>query len=152
MMVCPSSLRVSSDRSTWFLPTMPRARFPWKAPADALPCATSIQSCLQSRRRSRFDISVEQTSDCPAPLRVGVCQDAGVAPRTSPSVADALARLSAQGREDRLRHLEVLPPREGRVTAWPEWVDDGLVQAWRARGIERPWSHQVAAAQAAYDG
>ncbi|HEX6877606.1 MAG TPA: DEAD/DEAH box helicase, partial [Nocardioidaceae bacterium] len=73
-------------------------------------------------------------------------------PRTSPSVADALSRLSARGREDRLRHLEVLPPREGRVTSWPDWVDDGLVRAWRARGIERPWSHQVAAAEAAYDG
>ncbi|HET7531887.1 MAG TPA: DEAD/DEAH box helicase, partial [Nocardioidaceae bacterium] len=75
-----------------------------------------------------------------------------MAPRTQQSVADALHRLSGQGREDRLTHLEVLPPRQGRTAEWPGWADARLVEAWRARGIERPWSHQSAAAEAAYGG
>ena len=72
--------------------------------------------------------------------------------RTRSSVADALHRLSGGGREDRLTHLEVLPPREGRRTEWPAWVDERLVGAWRSRGVERPWTHQTEAAGAAYDG
>lgn len=72
--------------------------------------------------------------------------------RTRSSVADALNRLSGSGREDRLTHLEVLPPREGRRTAWPPWVDPRLVEAWQGRGVERPWTHQTEAAQTAYDG
>ena len=75
-----------------------------------------------------------------------------MAPRTQQSVADALERLSSQGREDRLTHLEVLPPRQGRRAAWPAWTDPRLVDAWRSRGIEQPWSHQSAAAEAAYGG
>ncbi len=75
-----------------------------------------------------------------------------VAPRTQQSVAEALDRLSGQGREDRLTHLEILPPRVGRPCAWPSWTDERLVEAWRARGIERPWTHQSAAAEAAYAG
>ena len=75
-----------------------------------------------------------------------------MAPRTHQSVAEALDRLSGQGREDRLTHLEVLPPRHGRPTAWPTWTDPRLVEAWRDRGIDQPWSHQSAAAEAAYAG
>ena len=75
-----------------------------------------------------------------------------MASRTQHSVADALHRLSGQGREERLTHLEVLPPRAGRAVEWPTWARPELVEAWRTRGIERPWSHQVEAAQAAHDG
>jgi DEAD/DEAH box helicase domain-containing protein len=74
-----------------------------------------------------------------------------VAPRTQ-SVADTLDRLSGPGREDRLTHLEVLPPRQGRTASWPDWSHPALVDAWRSRGIEQPWTHQAAAAEAAHDG
>jgi DEAD/DEAH box helicase domain-containing protein len=67
-------------------------------------------------------------------------------------MADALDRLSGRGREERLMHLELLPPRTGRSTDWPTWADARLVDAWRARGIDRPWVHQRVAAEAAYDG
>jgi len=74
-----------------------------------------------------------------------------VASRTQHSVAEALHRLSGQGREERLTHLEVLPPRSGRAAEWPAWTRPELVEAWRSRGIERPWSHQAEAAQAAHE-
>jgi DEAD/DEAH box helicase domain-containing protein len=67
-------------------------------------------------------------------------------------VADALDRLSSAGRADRLTHLEVLPARDGRHAPWPAWTDPRLVDAWRSRGIERPWAHQVEAAEAARAG
>ncbi|HEX6247919.1 MAG TPA: DEAD/DEAH box helicase [Nocardioidaceae bacterium] len=75
-----------------------------------------------------------------------------MASRTRPSVAEALERLSGQGREERLTHLEVLPPRPARTAAWPTWADERLVEAWRARGIDQPWTHQRVAADAAHAG
>ncbi len=66
---------------------------------------------------------------------------------------DLVDRLAAvPGREDRLRHLEVLPPRAAGDADWPDWVPDELRTAFAARGVERPWQHQVAAADAAHAG
>ncbi|HSV37170.1 MAG TPA: DEAD/DEAH box helicase [Nocardioidaceae bacterium] len=76
-------------------------------------------------------------------------------PDTSPrpSVAEVVDRLTAAaGRDDRLTHLEVMPARPGIRADWPSWLPPALVSAWQSRGIERPWSHQVEAAQAAYEG
>ena len=71
-------------------------------------------------------------------------------PRSAAQLVERLVLPS--GREDRLTHLEVLPPRTGRRTNWPEWAAPGLVQAWAARGIETPWTHQAEAAEAAHSG
>ena len=69
------------------------------------------------------------------------------------SVPDLVSRLTLPaGREDRLTHLEVLPPRAGRRTEWPAWSAPELVQAWARRGIEAPWTHQAEAAEAAHSG
>ncbi len=68
-------------------------------------------------------------------------------------VAELVDRLaSVPGREDRLRHLETLPPRPAVHADWPEWADGEVVAAFRARGIDRPWQHQAAAADAAHHG
>lgn len=74
----------------------------------------------------------------------------GSRPRAVRDVVDRLAAVP--GREDRLRHLEVLPAREAVPADWPEWADAGVVAAFRARGIERPWRHQAVAAEAAREG
>ncbi|MGI9156291.1 MAG: DEAD/DEAH box helicase [Marmoricola sp.] len=63
-------------------------------------------------------------------------------------LADRLAGPVA--REDRLTHLEVLPARTGHHASWPLWANAALVSAWSARGIEAPWTHQVAAAELAH--
>ena len=56
------------------------------------------------------------------------------------------------GREDRLTHLEVLPPRVSSAAAWPEWTSPVVRSAFEARGISAPWLHQAAAADAAHAG
>jgi DEAD/DEAH box helicase domain-containing protein len=68
--------------------------------------------------------------------------------------ADALADLLVRGtdRGERLTHVEVIPPREGTRAQWPDWAPGALVDAWGSCGIERPWLHQVKAAEAAHSG
>ncbi|OLO82758.1 DEAD/DEAH box helicase [Actinomyces naeslundii] len=59
---------------------------------------------------------------------------------------------SIGGRDGRLVHLQRAPARPGRHSDWPEWADPNLVAAYRRIGVERPWTHQVAAAQSAHAG
>ena len=59
---------------------------------------------------------------------------------------------SIGGRDGRLVHLQRTPARPGRHADWPEWADPDLVAAYRRLGVERPWTHQVAAAQSAHTG
>ncbi len=54
--------------------------------------------------------------------------------------------------EHPLRHVADLPARRGRPQGWPQWADPDLVRALHDRGIEAPWSHQLAAANLAHDG
>ena len=71
----------------------------------------------------------------------------------SQSIAALVARLSAvPGREGRLTHLEVRPSRPARHADWPAWAAPSLVEAYVARGLAQPWSHQVDAAEAAWTG
>ena len=56
------------------------------------------------------------------------------------------------GREDRLTHLEVLPPRVSSAAPWPAWTHPSVRSAFEARGITAPWVHQAAAADAAHAG
>ncbi|MFD0805892.1 DEAD/DEAH box helicase [Nocardioides caeni] len=67
--------------------------------------------------------------------------------------AALLDRLVAlPGRADRLTHRAVRPARAAEHVAWPAWADAELVASYGRRGVERPWSHQVAAAEAAHRG
>ena len=59
---------------------------------------------------------------------------------------------SIGGRDGRLVHLQRTPARPGRHADWAEWTDPDLVAAYRRLGVERPWTHQVAAAQSAHAG
>ena len=53
---------------------------------------------------------------------------------------------------DCLTHVERVPPRAGSNADWPLWVPADLRAALRARGVERPWSHQATAADLAHAG
>ncbi|GAA4724316.1 DEAD/DEAH box helicase [Isoptericola chiayiensis] len=71
--------------------------------------------------------------------------------RAEPTPADhpLLDVLTAHGaRADRLTHVRTLPARTGEHSDWPAWADPGLVAGYRALGVERPWRHQVEAADA----
>lgn len=51
-----------------------------------------------------------------------------------------------------LTHVEPVPARSGRQAPWPDWVDPVLRGRWSAAGIDSPWTHQAAAAEAAHAG
>ncbi|MHC1480721.1 DEAD/DEAH box helicase [Frateuria aurantia] len=69
-------------------------------------------------------------------------------PRDSQSLAASLRRRYA----DRITGVMDLPAREGRYAPLPETLPEGLRQALRQRGIERLYSHQAEAWQAATAG
>ncbi|WP_225227457.1 DEAD/DEAH box helicase [Oerskovia gallyi] len=60
--------------------------------------------------------------------------------------------LAGGRRADRLTHVEHLPGRPGQQADWPGWADASLVAGYRSLGVERPWAHQVEAAEAAWSG
>ena len=74
--------------------------------------------------------------------------------RDRPSgLGPVIDRLSAvPGREDRLTHLEVLPRRAAVYAEWPAWAAPDVVASLGRLGIDRPWQHQVVAAEAAREG
>ncbi len=66
---------------------------------------------------------------------------------------DLLEVLLAGGaRAERMTHVERIPARPGRATDWPGWADPALVSGYRLLGVERPWEHQVLAADAVWSG
>ncbi len=85
-----------------------------------------------------------------------VCQTSCVTPPgTHPDTwaTGLLDRLtSARGRDDRLTHLELLPPRPAEISEWPGWVPAAVREAYAGRGVSHPWRHQVLAAEEAWAG
>lgn len=51
-----------------------------------------------------------------------------------------------------ITHVEQIPWRPGRPTAWPGWVPGEVRDVLAGRGIDRPWSHQAEAAELAHSG
>lgn len=61
--------------------------------------------------------------------------------------------LTAHGaRADRLTHARTLPARVAEHADWPGWADPDLVAGYRTLGVDRPWRHQVEAADAVHRG
>ncbi|MFJ6212282.1 DEAD/DEAH box helicase [Streptomyces sp. NPDC092296] len=74
-------------------------------------------------------------------------------PPSSRPPAAALTRLSStRGRQDRLTHTEHLPARPGSHAEWPSGIRTEVVEAARALGMERPWTHQARAMELALAG
>jgi len=61
-------------------------------------------------------------------------------------------RLTRGRRASRVTHVEWVPARPGQAEEWPAWVPDWLVKRLRDHGVERPWRHQVAAAELVRSG
>ena len=53
---------------------------------------------------------------------------------------------------EHVTHTHHRPARPGRPVAWPDWVGTEVREAFGRRGIRQPWTHQVAAAEAAHAG
>ncbi|NED95748.1 DEAD/DEAH box helicase [Phytoactinopolyspora alkaliphila] len=62
------------------------------------------------------------------------------------------ALLSGPHREGRVTHVESIPARAARTSAWPGWVDPVVRSRYESAGIHEPWTHQVDAANAAWEG
>ena len=60
--------------------------------------------------------------------------------------------LAGGTRAERATHVRHLPAREGVRADWPAWADPGLVGGYRSLGVERPWAHQVEAAESVWSG
>src|SRR5437763_7450173 len=77
-----------------------------------------------------------------------------VPPRTPDAVTrDPLDRLLLpSGRAERVTHVERIPARSAQTAAWPDWASDLVVSRFQGAGVVEPWSHQVAAADAAWAG
>jgi DEAD/DEAH box helicase domain-containing protein len=74
-------------------------------------------------------------------------------PRSAGSAATLLGRLCLDPtRAERVTHVEHVPARTGRRTDWPAWAAPLLVDRLRLAGVERPWEHQVQAAELAHGG
>lgn len=72
---------------------------------------------------------------------------------SGPSPSDllgVLGRLSAN--DDRLLGSVTLPGRCAQFASWPSWVCPAVVEAWRRRGVARPWIHQRRALDALRGG
>jgi len=65
---------------------------------------------------------------------------------------EALARLSAGRRRDRLVHVHEVPARPAQVAPWPEWLCPSVRSAFTSSGITALWSHQREAADLVHGG
>jgi DEAD/DEAH box helicase domain-containing protein len=64
----------------------------------------------------------------------------------------ALGILLGDAGAGRPVHVEHIPARAGRHVPWPRWVPAEVTDAFAARGISAPWSHQALAADHARAG
>jgi DEAD/DEAH box helicase domain-containing protein len=80
----------------------------------------------------------------------------GLAVRASPTletVQEALGALVARYRADEvLTAVRHIPAREAQFRAMPAWVRPELAAAYHAKGIEKLYTHQAAAAELAHAG
>jgi DEAD/DEAH box helicase domain-containing protein len=60
--------------------------------------------------------------------------------------------MRSQRHRERITHVEHLEARASASADWPVWVPPDLVASFQARGVERPWTHQAAAAELAWSG
>ena len=108
--------------------------------------------------RTRVDGAEPLTGLGPTDRVGALCHTATVEPAAQggadASAPDALALLRAlsSGRDDRLRHVEVIPARPGRRAAYPAWVAPPVREAFVRGGIETLWRHQARGARAAWSG
>src|SRR3954470_15583794 len=114
----------------------------------------------EARRLGHRELSVEASAETSpetppeVPLEVKPSLEVDLRPASaaqSTSLPSPVARLvAAPGRAGRLLHVRSLPGRPGTVAGWPAWVEPAVITALRQAGIDRPWRHQVEAAEAAW--
>ena len=86
--------------------------------------------------------------------RIAYVREVSSAPRpTAAQVGGPLRSLLLDARRAAaVTHVEVIPARVGRRADWPAWAAPLLVSRLQAKGIDRPWTHQVLTAEYAHAG
>ncbi len=69
-----------------------------------------------------------------------------------PANSSLIALLGGGEHPAQLQHVRHIPARQAVTVPWPPWVHQDLVEAYSLLGVDSPWRHQVAGAQAAHDG
>ena len=72
--------------------------------------------------------------------------------RTAEEILRRLVFLGGPSRAESAVHVEHIEAREPSYADWPEWADPLLIERLRANGVDRPWSHQVEAAELLHAG
>ena len=67
----------------------------------------------------------------------------GLLRRTLAGVDDSLSPVT---------YATVISSQTAQFAAWPDWADPAVVSAFRERGVTRPWTHQMQAADHAHAG
>ncbi|MFC7675027.1 DEAD/DEAH box helicase [Mycolicibacterium sp. GCM10028919] len=75
----------------------------------------------------------------------------GLAPDFGRELLDC-AVAGGEADEYPLRHVADLAARSARKSPWPHWAPRDVVDAFIARGVTEPWTHQVTAADLAHSG
>ncbi len=73
----------------------------------------------------------------------------------TPTFGSELLRRSIAGTDPStspVTHMSVIGSRAATFADWPEWVPADLLAAFGADGIDKPWVHQVTAAEHAFQG
>lgn len=60
--------------------------------------------------------------------------------------------LAGGRRAESMTHVHHVAPRPAEHADWPAWADADVVHGYRSLGVERPWTHQAEAAEAAWAG
>ena len=60
--------------------------------------------------------------------------------------------LAGGTRAERLTASRTFPERTAEHADWPRWADATVVQGYRRLGVDRPWTHQAAAADLVHRG
>jgi DEAD/DEAH box helicase domain-containing protein len=70
------------------------------------------------------------------------------------SVGDTWLRVVSAGpeRSQCITHVERIAPRPGVGVEWPEWLADDVAAHLCAAGVDRPWRHQIEAAESVRAG
>ncbi len=89
----------------------------------------------------------------PVPEWFGSPRPLGLTPLGHGLRGEELLHRIVAGRPDGpVTHVEAIAARVGRFDDWPPWVPDLLRGRFSLAGIERPWVHQVEAADLAWAG
>ncbi|PYI66143.1 helicase [Arthrobacter livingstonensis] len=69
-----------------------------------------------------------------------------------PATNSLISLLGGGEHPAQLQHVRHIPARQAVTAPWPGWVHPDIAQAYSILGVDSPWRHQMAGAEAAHNG